>query len=377
MIQALAGKGVDEPYMFTEAVKYKFPAKGSSSTQPHCMGDFVFKDFCPKVFSKLRKTFGIDEQEYLYSLCGDFNLLEFQSNSKSNQFFFFSHDGQFLIKTMSYQESLFLRNILPHYFQHCQQQPNTFLCKFLGMHRVKPRGKSTVYFLIMENVTYSDLKVHLAYDLKGCTYGRKTESVDDDDSLPVLKDCNWLEDKKALDLGKHKTRLFMNQLKKDVAFLKNQNIMDYSLLIGIHFLDKFRSGKFEVRAVSRSIAGSQTLPAAQASDAPEGRGRRISVVPSDSGFHAENLVATNMARSRSLSGRISEHPFKGCHGGFQGEDRSEIYFVGIIDILQQYNSKKTAENFFKGMMTDKRQISSVPPPEYGDRFYKFMRNSMI
>jgi len=217
----------EEPYLFTESKKYTFLKGGSSTTPPHTMDDFVFKDFCPQVFANLRKTFGIDATSYLYSLCGDFNLLEFQSNSKSNQFFFFSHDGQFLIKTMTYSESRFLRSILPRYYQHCLTHPNTFLCKFLGMHRIKPKGRGYVYFLIMENVTYSDLEVHLAYDIKGCTYGRRTKAVYDDDKLPVLKDVNWLEDGRSLSLNDKLSKKFVNQLKWDVKFLQGCNMYPF------------------------------------------------------------------------------------------------------------------------------------------------------
>eukprot|EP00493_Phyllostaurus_siculus_P027251 UN27598 len=120
------------------------------------------------------------------------------------------------------------------------------------MHRIKPKGRGYVYFLIMENVTYSDLEVHLAYDIKGCTYGRRTKAVYDDDKLPVLKDVNWLEDGRSLSLNDKLSKKFVNQLKWDVKFLQGCNIMDYSLLVGIHY--RAFADDFDVRQVSRSIA---------------------------------------------------------------------------------------------------------------------------
>ena len=45
---------------------------------------------------------------------------------------------------------------------------------------------------------------------------------------------------------------------------------------------------------------------------------------------------------------------------------------GIIDILQQYNTKKKLETVFKGMVTDTYKISSVDPHTYAKRFVKFM-----
>lgn len=35
---------------------------------------------------------------------GDFNYIEFIANSKSGQFFFYSHDGRYMIKTQTKEE---------------------------------------------------------------------------------------------------------------------------------------------------------------------------------------------------------------------------------------------------------------------------------
>ena len=48
--------------------------------------------------------------------------------------------------------------------------------------------------------------------------------------------------------------------------------------------------------------------------------------------------------------------------------------MGIIDILQEYNMKKTAEYGFKGITIDFNTISSVPPGKYAQRFYRFVDN---
>ena len=62
------------------------------------------------------------------------------------------------------------------------------------------------------------------------------------------------------------------------------------------------------------------------------------------------------------------------------EDRTrehEIYFAGVIDILQQYNHVKTVENFFKGFVHDRDQISAVPAQQYADRFIEFLDSNII
>ena len=62
-------------------------------------------------------------------------------------------------------------------------------------------------------------------------------------------------------------------------------------------------------------------------------------------------------------------------GGMESDNRQEIYFCGVIDILQQYNTRKRAETFFKGFAANNKQISCVHPEWYGDRFLQFMDNA--
>ena len=134
---------------FMHVHKYEFlPKKG------HILNHtFKFKDYCPEVFRHLRERFGISDSDYLESfrcactgngdyrcnrgppaplvptlthaydgvlVCpcsGKYNFIEFISNSKSGQFFFYSHNGRLMIKTQSDVESKFLRRIMPHYYR--------------------------------------------------------------------------------------------------------------------------------------------------------------------------------------------------------------------------------------------------------------------
>jgi 1-phosphatidylinositol-4-phosphate 5-kinase len=101
---------------FAEEARLPFRSEGSSLTPAHSMRDFKFKDYAPEVFRHLRQRFGIQPVEYIITVCGNFELLEFISNSKSGQFFFYTHDRQFMIKTVTQAECKFLRKILPHYY---------------------------------------------------------------------------------------------------------------------------------------------------------------------------------------------------------------------------------------------------------------------
>lgn len=53
-------------------------------------------------------------------------------------------------------------------------------------------------------------------------------------------------------------------------------------------------------------------------------------------------------------------------------DNQHVYFVGIIDIFTEYNTKKQMEHFYKSLTQNAETISCVPPRQYADRFYNFM-----
>ena len=98
------------PHDFMAEEKYEFSPKGSATTPPHKLSHtFKFKDYAPVAFAYLRRMFGVNEFDFLLSVCGNANFIEFISNAKSGQFFFYSSDGKYMIKTMTNAESKFLR----------------------------------------------------------------------------------------------------------------------------------------------------------------------------------------------------------------------------------------------------------------------------
>ena len=99
-----------KPLDFRATEKYEFRPKGGSMTPPHMLAHtFKFKDYAPVVFAYLRRMYGVNEFDFLLSVCGNANFIEFISNAKSGQFFFYSNDGRYMIKTMTNAESKFLR----------------------------------------------------------------------------------------------------------------------------------------------------------------------------------------------------------------------------------------------------------------------------
>eukprot|EP01119_Soliformovum_irregulare_P021901 TRINITY_DN7378_c0_g2_i1.p1 TRINITY_DN7378_c0_g2~~TRINITY_DN7378_c0_g2_i1.p1 ORF type:complete len:541 (-),score=162.96 TRINITY_DN7378_c0_g2_i1:666-2288(-) len=232
------------PLFFNSPSVLRFPSEGSQETQPHKTGLFKFKDYCPLVFRHLRQKFGIDPADYLVSLChalddGTNALRELPTPGKSGSLFFFSHDMRYILKTIPKDEAKLLRFLLPAYYKHMMENTDTLLPKFFGLHRVKPHKGRQVRFVIMGNVFNTTKKIHQRFDLKGSTLGRavsEQEKTSFKENV-TFKDIDFKNMSMKFKLGPRKEK-FIKQLESDCKLLEKLNIMDYSLLVGIHYCDK-------------------------------------------------------------------------------------------------------------------------------------------
>ncbi|GMH79783.1 hypothetical protein TL16_g08272, partial [Triparma laevis f. inornata] len=159
------------PSDFKATGEVMFPPRGSYDggiqlTPPHNLSHtFKFKSFAPSAFTSLRSLFGITTDSYLASICGNTNFIEFVSNAKSGQFFFYSHDGKYIIKTMSKPEAKFLLKILPAYHAHVSKNPETLITKYMGMYKVKMYHLNrNVRFVVMKSVFDTDVPLEKFYD---------------------------------------------------------------------------------------------------------------------------------------------------------------------------------------------------------------------
>lgn len=356
---------------------------------PSAKYDFKFKDYAPWVFRHLRALFRLDPADYLMSLTGKYILSELGSPGKSGSFFYFSRDYKYIIKTIHHSEHKFLRKILRDYYDHVTENPNTLLSQFYGLHRVKmPYGKK-IHFVVMNNLFPPHRDIHETFDLKGSTIGRDYK----EDNLgknprATLKDLNWLRRHRHLELGIQKKRLFLDQLHKDVRLLQRLQIMDYSLLVGIH--DRQRGNEENLR--------DQTLKVfSPGGDAPHDDSEPAHSVlmrtPSKLESQRKARELRQMIKNEKpapmgqTGSRLPNELEEGLHrpgfvfnqddGGFAAthEDNTpgeEIYYLGVIDCLTHYGIVKKMEHFWKGLSNDRTQISPIPPHEYGERFMNFI-----
>jgi 1-phosphatidylinositol-4-phosphate 5-kinase len=212
--------------------KFKIPAGAYfiSSQMASLPYGYKFKAYAPEIFHRIRDMAGVEKQLFLHSICGSDAFIEFVSNAKSGQFFFYSHDGRYMIKTQTQEEKTFLRQILPDYYNHLKENPHSFLTHFYGMYRVKiPDLGKSVHFVIMKSVFNTELEIHKIWDLKGSTLGRRSNRGDS-----VHKDLDIMDEGRKICVGPKAKDAMMSTLKNDAAFLAKMHIMDYSLLLGVH-----------------------------------------------------------------------------------------------------------------------------------------------
>ncbi|UPX19498.1 1-phosphatidylinositol-4-phosphate 5-kinase [Ascochyta rabiei] len=363
--------------------KFSFDITGNELT-PSAKYDFKFKDYAPWVFRHLRTTFKLDPADYLVSLTSKYILSELGSPGKSGSFFYFSRDYKYIIKTIHHAEHKFLRKILKDYYNHVQENPNTLLSQFYGLHRVKiPYGRK-IHFVVMNNLFPPHRDIHRTFDLKGSTIGRDFREEDlEKNPRATLKDLNWLRRDLHLELGPTKKDAFIEQMRKDVKLMQRLHIMDYSMLVGIHDLEKGNEENLREKTLKVFQPGGEAAEEPQPNQlmrtpskletARKARELRQSVKTQ----RPVPMEQTSARMPDELEDSKKHFFFYSDDGGFQAtheDDRpgEEIYYLGIIDCLTHYSLIKRMEHFIKGLANTESQISAIPPERYGDRFVKFI-----
>ncbi|RLN87232.1 hypothetical protein BBJ28_00004264 [Nothophytophthora sp. Chile5] len=335
----------------------------------------VFVDYAPREFRAIRLAFGLSDEKYLASFRT--TAKERVSAGSSGAFMFFSGDNSLLVKSLKEKECRALVDMAPSYARYLTANPHSRLIRFFGCHRVRLYGRN-FYFAVMSNVLHSErhtATIAEKYDVKGSWVDRRARrlqrgdrvtcaecdasylfggedvengafdsaadakigriSVMDERSVPqfpfhvhrpdvVFKDLDLT---RSLKLPRLVAAELHAQVVKDCEFLKDMGIMDYSLLIGTH--------KCHLREPRTGTTGGSRPPA------------------------TFEDVFDREPRPEELGGGANLAPL--------GDD--EVYFVGIIDILQQWDWEKQLEKAGKVLLgKSARGISAVAPAAYCRRF---------
>ncbi|GAB5368090.1 hypothetical protein AAMO2058_001288300 [Amorphochlora amoebiformis] len=352
-----------------------------------------FKMYAPEVFQRLRTNFGIQQENFITSIV--FNqYIEFVSNSKSGAFFFFSNDARYMIKTVEQAEAKTLTNMLYDYYNHVTAYKGSLLCRICGLfrlqldQRIKGIKGTRFYFIIMESVFATSRYIHLIYDLKGSSHGREATEQD-------MKKNPTNNFTGTIVVGKSRAGNLKRQIKIDSKFLESQGVIDYSLLLGVHY--PLEATPLAFKDFNNDSAPSS--PVSRLSWSNSGRIRGTSIpVDTRAGYkstikefevnqrHIEEekkKLSRQIARSRASSEAASgfsrsKAPLpassKILDRAIESSDKhsKEVYFVGIIDTLVQYNLRKRGEYVYKSKVKGLgTKMSVVPPTMYQKRFQDF------
>lgn len=363
---------------FETTNKFSFDITGNELT-PSAKYDFKFKDYAPWVFRRLRATFQLDPADYLMSLTSKYILSELGSPGKSGSFFYFSRDYKYIIKTIHRGEHKFLRKILRRYYDHAEAYPNTLLSQFYGLHRVKmPYGRK-IHFVVMNNLFPPHRDIHQTFDLKGSTIGREyPEDKVAENPRATLKDLNFVRYSRYLEFGPDKREAFLKQLNIDVRLLQDLHVMDYSLLVGIHDLDKGNEEQLRDKTlqVFQPTGEDDENHIAALARTPSTLEKQSKARELRQKIRHQRPVPLRMPDE--LGDESRRHHFFYCDdGGIRAthEDNTkgdEIYYLGIIDCLTHYGVIKRMEHFLKGITKVESQLSAIPPFRYGERFLRFI-----
>ncbi|XP_077250107.1 phosphatidylinositol 4-phosphate 5-kinase 1-like isoform X2 [Tasmannia lanceolata] len=374
-------------------IRTYFPRKGSQFTPPHYSIDFFWKDYCPMVFRNLREMFKIDAADYMMSICGGEGLRELSSPGKSGSIFYLSKDERFVIKTLRKSELKVLLKMLPNYYNHVGAYDNTLITKFFGVHRITLESGRTVRFVVMGNMFCTELRIHQRYDLKGSSQGRCTNKCQIDENT-TLKD---LDLSYVFHLEKSWRDSLFKQISLDCMFLESQCIIDYSLLLGLHFRAPEhlkalaeKEGMLQNHTSSMEADGEIMIPSKGlllvthepgfVSTMQGSHVRGSTLRASAAGDEEVDLLLPGTGRLRVQLGvnmpAQANQKVVLDEADSMGVELVEAYdvvlYLGIIDILQDYNMKKKIEHAYKSLQFDPLAISAVEPKLYSKRFINFL-----
>ncbi|CAH0479752.1 unnamed protein product [Peronospora belbahrii] len=333
----------------------------------------LFIDYCPHTFQTIREHFGIDTNQYIESLSR--TTKERLSEGASGAFMFFSHDQQLIVKSMSDEESVFLRSVAAEYASFLLTNPDSLLTRFYGCHAIRLYG-NTFNFVVMANLFSTEKVIHRRYDIKGSWVNRSAKHPSKGKRV-TCRHCNAkyvfgstdAENCRAR-VGRHEPNVILkdndltakvrldpkvaeelyDQLVKDANFLSRLGIMDYSLLLGIHNVEYMVNPDLEEEPMipPKDAVG----PRRRTTNNSFMLGSNAPIRDSKPGLPR---VATGTRRANTVVG-------------------PSIYYFGLIDILQTWNMDKKLERFAKTRLLakDPDGLSAIPAAAYCERFKRKM-----
>ena len=396
---------------------------------------FMIKEYAGIVFNNIRRLYNYDKESFIQSISPQVfiteiiisnttSIEEFFNTGSSGSLFYYTRDGKFILKTIDKKEYKTLKRILPKYYDHLVKYKNTFLPKFFGYYKLirkVKKKKTNFYFIIMMNVFSTKKKIHLRFDIKGSKLGREVLKAKEKMGLDyenvlgkynyALKDLDFEFFKKEIHIDAKVRDKIILQLTKDSELLRELNINDYSLLLGIHkkkmkkkiSLNNSVGGENDDNNINNNDINSENLGSNisnysfSSKDKENQKEQEINSKTIKDEFSSERITISSI--NKSIMKNITEDKFNRSEnnnenkkeenelnnfvndnkdiiledGGILNEKENEIYYMGIIDILTNYDCVKVGEFVYKSVRYCTKTMSCVSPTAYQERFIKYLK----
>ncbi|XP_072308901.1 phosphatidylinositol 5-phosphate 4-kinase type-2 gamma-like [Eucyclogobius newberryi] len=321
-------------------------------------GQFKFKEYCPQVFRNLREHFGIEDQDFQVSLAR--SAPHKVERGQGGGLLLTSFDRTLVVKEISSEEVEEVHNVLSEYHQHVVLLHGaTLLPQFLSMYRVSVENEDT-YLLVMRNVFSHRLAVHRKYDLKGSSAFREASCKEKVKELPTFKDTDFRNNLQKIYMDENEKEKLMDKLNRDIEFLVRLRIMDYSLLLGIHDVERAEREDTEEEEDEEDCS-------------EEDEDEEDGAAPVQYSSSPEGIAGYMNSFKPMGSGEFDPYVDVYAIQSAVGAPQREVYFMGLIDVLTQYDTKKKAAHAAKAVTHGAAaEISTVNPELYAKRFKEFV-----
>eukprot|EP00750_Incisomonas_marina_P018512 INCI2987.2.p1 GENE.INCI2987.2~~INCI2987.2.p1 ORF type:complete len:1110 (+),score=232.07 INCI2987.2:41-3370(+) len=274
---ARLGKGITQILAGMNSVEWAKAAKHTVTSElmrPERRQCFITEHVVPDVFRSFREGAGFDEDQYQRSLTGSGAFSGGGTGAgKSGMLFFTTGDRRLVLKTLKFSEKEKLLSVLRSYHAYMTQAlgpggRGSLLSRFMDVFNVTVKSlkrtenteswttSDRMLLVVMNNVFHSDdrpeccgLELHQIFDLKGSTvnreepltpeqaeYGVEPFMFPERIKVPVMKDVNLLSDVRNfvyVQSNADKERI-MEIIAADSAWLCSHDLMDYSMIVGVH-----------------------------------------------------------------------------------------------------------------------------------------------
>jgi hypothetical protein len=292
-------------------------------------GYIKFSSIAPHLFQMIRQSRGITDLSYKNSL--EQSMVSV-GPLKSGAYFFYTSDNRYIVKFLRSTDGIVFTHMLPGYVDALRDK-STLLADTIGFYRFIHRNpseniKNKYYAIVVRNIFPENYKMDIVYDLKGSTHNRNGGGVDG--AAIAQKDCVYLLNDEQLQFGPYMSD-FLSQLRKDTRFMAEGNVNDYSLLVGIRYVD------------ASEVVQQQDL-----------NGEWDGWYSFQGGF---------LARNNDGSVFIDEQT-----------NKVKVVYVSVIDILTEYNQDRIEDHRRKAIDEDiATRMSNIPPMNYWQRFLHKMK----